>query len=240
MCNQSRHAYPPRKLYPKVPGHRAPTAVPLGRLQGKYPARMLRGARPPQPRKLSASRSQRGAPTLTYVSAWPPFRTTQTRGGPGTQHTGSTSPPAPAGEHGSVTPSPARRAVPGSPTPEHISLENLPSQGGGPGTNIPTARMTSEKIIHQGTRSRNTHAGAHGDPSSWHTTCEHVMSKGRGWRDKCDTSTNALASENVEHQGSGSQNTCGGGDGRGPREPPRYAKGRSATKPNHPDLRQPH
>ena len=47
------------------------------------------------------------------------------------------------------------------------------------------------------------------------------------------------ASKNVEHQGTGSQNTCGGDDGRAPRELRRHAKGRCANKPKTPDLRQP-
>ena len=104
---------------------------------------------------------------------------------------GPTSMPAPAREHGSVTPSPACRAVPGLPTPEHTRNENVTSKGGGPGTNVPPARRTSEKIIHQGTRSRSGHGSAHGVQTSGHTTCEHVISKGRGLRDECDTSTNA-------------------------------------------------
>ena len=100
-------------------------------------------------------------------------------------------PHPPSGEHGNVMPSPARRAVQGSPTPKHTSLENITSQGAGPRTNVLPAGMTSEKIIHQGTRSQGAHGSAHGVPTSGHTTCEHVISKGRGLRDKCDTSTNA-------------------------------------------------
>ena len=119
----------------------------------------------PAARKLSASRSERGAPTLTYVSARPPSPTSQTRGGPGAQHTGPTSTPAPSGEHRNVTPSPARRAVRDPLTPERIILENVTSQGGGPGTNVPPARVTSEKIIHQSTRSRGTHGSSQGVPT---------------------------------------------------------------------------
>ena len=87
--------------------------------------------------------------------------------------------------------------------------------------------MTPEKIIHQDTRSRVTHGSAHGVPASGHTTCVHVISQGRRLR-------------NVEHEGTGSQNTCGSDDGRGPREPLRYAKGLRAIKPHHPGLWQPH
>ena len=57
---------------------------------------------------------------------------------------GSISPLAPAGKHGSVTLNPARRAIQGSLTPEDISLENVTSQGVGPGTIVPPALMTSE------------------------------------------------------------------------------------------------
>ena len=108
---------------------------------------------------------------------------------------GPTSPPAPAIIHGNVTPISARRAIQGSPTPEHISLENVTSEGGGPGTNGLPARVTSEKIIHQGTRSRGAHGSAYGVSTSGHTTCKHVMSKGRGLRDDCVTSTNTRALE---------------------------------------------
>ena len=48
-----------------------------------------------------------------------------------------------------------------------------------------------------------------------------------------------VAFEKVEHQGIESQNACGGNNGEGAREQPRHAKGRFATKPNNPDLRQP-
>ena len=57
--------------------------------------------------------------------------------------------------------------------------------------NVPPARMTPEKIIHQGNRSQGAHSSTHGVPTSGHTICEHVISKGRGLRDECDTSTNA-------------------------------------------------
>ena len=87
--------------------------------------------------------------------------------------------------------------------------------------------MTPEKNIHEDTRSRVNHGRAHGVPSSGHTTCVHVISQGRRLR-------------GGEHQGTGSQNTCRSDDGRGPREPPRYAKGRRAIKRGHPGLRQPH
>ena len=46
-----------------------------------------------------------------------PFPTT--RNGPRAHRTGPTSPPAPVGEHGSVTPGPARRAVRDTRIPEH-------------------------------------------------------------------------------------------------------------------------
>ena len=87
--------------------------------------------------------------------------------------------------------------------------------------------MTSEKTIHQGTRARVTHGSAHGVPASGQTTCVHVISKGRRLRD-------------VEYKGTRSQNTCGSDDCRGPREPPRYAEGRRANKPNQSGLQQAH
>ena len=107
------------KLTTKAPGHRAPTAAPLGQLQHIQPARMLQGTCSPQPRKLSASRGERGASTLTHVPLLPPDPLPRTRSAPKAQRTGPTSPPAPAGEHRSVTPSPASRAVRDAPTSDH-------------------------------------------------------------------------------------------------------------------------
>ena len=151
---------------------------------------IARGTFPAARKAISVKEREGGRDTdLSFLLT--PFPTGQTRGGPGAGNTGPSTPPAPAGEQGNVTPSPARRAVRGTPTPERFSPENLISQGGGPGTNVPPARMTSEKIIHQGTGSQNTDDSAQEVPASGHTTCVHVISKGGRLRNECDTNTEA-------------------------------------------------
>ena len=68
--------------------------------------------------------------------------------------------------------------------------------------------MTPEKIIHQEARLRVPHCSAQGVLASGHTTLVHVISEDRRLRD-------------VDHQGTGSQNTCASDDDREPGEPPR-------------------
>ena len=91
----------------------------------------------------------------------------------------------------------------------------------------PPARITPETIIPQDTRPRVLHGSAHRVPASGHTTRVHVISQGRGLRD-------------IEHQGTGSQNTCGSDDDTEPREmPPSQAtltSGNRTEAPTHTPL----
>ena len=97
------------------------TGRPLGHHWGDFSARNLRECcEGPVPR----SRSEKGGLDTDLYFLLIPFSTSRTRGGPWAQHTGSTSPAAPASEHENVTPSRACHAVQGIPTPQHTSLEN--------------------------------------------------------------------------------------------------------------------
>ena len=89
------------------------------------------GATTPTPPKSISVKEREGDPDtdlsfcLTSLSHKPDMRWNKAAA----QHTRPTGPPAPASEHGNITPCPACRAMQDPPPSEHIILENVTSTG---------------------------------------------------------------------------------------------------------------